>query len=84
MSKINSVILRKNGNELLKHLVWLSDKDHEGNTIGDFFAGSGSLLRAVDHADVILCDKNTEYFDKFFDIYVKDERVYTCERIIKK
>ena len=66
---------------LLEHLVWLSDADHEGNVIGDFFAGSGSLLRAVDKADVILCDMNDEYYDKFFDINVKDERVYRCEKI---
>ena len=66
---------------LLEHLVWLSDADHEGNVIGDFFAGSGSLLRAVDKADVILCDQNDEYYDKFFDINVKDERVYRCEKI---
>ena len=66
---------------LLEHLVWLSDADHEGNVIGDFFAGSGSLLRAVDKADVILCDMNDEYYDKFFDINVRDERVYRCEKI---
>lgn len=67
--------------ELLKHLVWLSDADHEGNVIGDFFAGSGSLLRAVNNADVILCDQNDEYYDKFFDIYVTDENVYKCRKI---
>lgn len=67
--------------ELLEHLVWLSDADYEGCVIGDFFAGSGSLLRAVNNADVILCDKNDEYYDKFFDIYVTDERVYTCKKI---
>lgn len=67
--------------KLLEHLVWLSDADHEGNVIGDFFAGSGSLLRAVNNADVILCDKNDEYYDKFFDIYVTDERVYKCKKI---
>jgi DNA modification methylase len=65
--------------ELLEHLVWLSDKDHEGYVIGDFFAGSGSLLRAVNNADVILCDQNREYYDKFFDTYVTDPRVYTCK-----
>ena len=74
---------------LLEHLVWLSDADHEGNVIGDFFAGSGSLLRAVDKADVILCDQNREYFDKFFDVNVTDSRVYRCqindpERTIRK
>jgi DNA modification methylase len=68
---------------LLEHLVWLSDADHEGNVIGDFFAGSGSLLRAVNKADVILCDMNREYYDKFFDINVTDPRVYTC-KIIEK
>lgn len=66
--------------ELLEHLVWLSDCDHEGYTIGDFFAGSGSLLRAVNEADVILCDQNCEYYDKFFDIYVTDEKVYRCKK----
>ena len=66
--------------ELLEHLVWLSGADVEGNTIGDFFAGSGSLLRAVNNADVILCDMNDEYYDKFFDIYVTDEKVYTCRK----
>ena len=66
--------------ELLEHLVWLSDKDHDGYVIGDFFAGSGSLLRAVNEADVILCDKNDEYYDKFFDTYVTDERVYKCKK----
>ena len=66
---------------LLEHLVWLSDADHPGNVIGDFFAGSGSLLRAVNNADVILCDQNDEYYDKFFDVYVTDERVYKCEKI---
>lgn len=65
--------------KLLEHLVWLSDADHEGKVIGDFFAGSGSLLRAVNNADVILCDMNREYYDKFFDTYVTDPRVYTCE-----
>lgn len=65
---------------LLEHLVWLSGADKEGNTIGDFFAGSGSLLRAVNKADVILCDQNDEYYDKFFDVYVKDERVYKCKK----
>ena len=65
---------------LLEHLVWLSGADQEGNTIGDFFAGSGSLLRAVNEADVILCDMNDEYYDKFFDVYVTDERVYTCKK----
>lgn len=64
---------------LLEHLVWLSDADHPGNVIGDFFAGSGSLLRAVNKADVILCDMNREYYDKFFDTYVTDPKVYTCE-----
>ena len=62
--------------KLLEHLVWLSDADHENYVIGDFFAGSGSLLRAVNKADVILCDLNDEYYDKFFDIYVTDERIY--------
>ncbi len=66
--------------ELLEHLVWLSDKDHDGYVIGDFFAGSGSLLRAVNNADVILCDKNDEYYDKFFDTYVTDKRIYTCRK----
>ncbi len=65
--------------ELLEHLVWLSDADHDGYVIGDFFAGSGSLLRAVNNADVILCDQNREYYDKFFDTYVTDPRVYTCK-----
>ena len=69
---------------LLEHLVWLSDADHEGYVIGDFFAGSGSLLRAVNNADVILCDMNREYYDKFFDVYVTDPRVYTCEVIDNK
>lgn len=69
---------------LLEHLVWLSDADHEGNVIGDFFAGSGSLLRAVNKADVILCDQNREYYDKFFDTYVTDPRVYTCKIIDHK
>lgn len=64
---------------LLEHLVWLSGADQDGNVIGDFFAGSGSLLRAVNRADVILCDKNREYYDKFFDVYVSDPRVYRCE-----
>ena len=68
--------------ELLEHLVWLSDADHEGNTIGDFFAGSGSLLRAVNNADVMLCDMNDEYYDKFFDVYVTDEKVYKCKKKI--
>ena len=68
---------------LLEHLVWLSDADHEGNVIGDFFAGSGSLLRAVNKADVILCDQNDEYYDKFFDVNVTDERVYKCKKIVK-
>lgn len=67
--------------ELLEHLVWLSNCDHEDYLIGDFFAGSGSLLRAVNKADVILCDKNREYYDKFFDIYVTDPRVYNCKVI---
>lgn len=66
--------------ELLEHLVWLSDTDHEGCVIGDFFAGSGSLLRAVHKADVLLCDLNDEYYDKFFDTYVTDERVYRCAK----
>ena len=65
---------------LLEHLVWLSDADREGNVIGDFFAGSGSLLRAVNKADVILCDMNQEYFDKFFDTYITDERVCHCKK----
>lgn len=65
---------------LLEHLVWLSDADQEGCVIGDFFAGSGSLLRAVNQADVILCDLNDEYYDKFFDTYVTDMRVYKCEK----
>ena len=47
--------------KLLEHLVWLSDADREGCVIGDFFAGSGSLLRAVNKADVILCDMNTSH-----------------------
>ena len=64
---------------LLEKLVWLADADHEGYVIGDFFAGSGSLLRAVNNADVVLCDKNREYYDKFFDTYVTDPRVYTCK-----
>lgn len=68
------------GKELLEHLVWLSGADQEGCVIGDFFAGSGSLLRAVNNADVILCDINCEYYDKFFDVYVTDERVYKCEK----
>lgn len=67
--------------KLLEHLVWLSDTDHEDYIIGDFFAGSGSLLRAVNQADVLLCDMNDEYYDKFFDTYVQDERVYKCEKI---
>ena len=67
--------------KLLEHLVWLSDTDHEGYVIGDFFAGSGSLLRAVNKADVILCDMNDEYYDKFFDVYVTDERIYRCSKI---
>ena len=66
---------------LLEHLVWLSDADHDGNVIGDFFAGSGSLLKAVNRADVILCDMNREYYDKFFDINVTNERVYRCKKI---
>ena len=69
---------------LLEHLVWLSDSDHDGYVIGDFFAGSGSLLRAVNNADVILCDMNREYYDKFFDIYVTDPRVYSCKVIDNK
>ena len=69
---------------LLEHLVWLSDVDHEGNVIGDFFAGSGSLLRAVNKADVILCDQNREYYDKFFDINVADPRVHICKIIDHK
>ena len=68
---------------LLEHLVWLSNADHKGYIIGDFFAGSGSLLRAVNKADVILCDMNREYYDKFFDIYVSDPRVHTCKIIDK-
>lgn len=71
------------GLNLLTHLVWLSGADEEGNVIGDFFAGSGSLLRAVNKADVILCDKNREYYDKFFDINVSDERVYKCIKNMK-
>ena len=67
--------------KLLEHLVWLSDCDHKDYVIGDFFAGSGSLLRAVNNADVLLCDQNDEYYDKFFDIYVSDERVYRCKKI---
>jgi DNA modification methylase len=67
--------------KLLEHLVWLADADHEGYVIGDFFAGSGGILRAVNKADVILCDKNDEYYDKFFDIYVADERVYRCKKV---
>lgn len=67
--------------KLLEHLVWLSDTDYDGYVIGDFFAGSGSLLRAVNQADVLLCDMNDEYYDKFFDTYVQDERVYKCEKI---
>lgn len=66
---------------LLEHLVWLSNADQPGNVIGDFFAGSGSLLRAVNNADVILCDQNDEYYDKFFDVNVTDERVYKCKKI---
>lgn len=66
--------------KLLEHLVWLSDTDHNDYVIADFFAGSGSLLRAVNKADVLLCDQNDEYYDKFFDIYVKDERVYRCKK----
>lgn len=66
--------------KLLEHLVWLSDADHEDYVIGDFFAGSGSLLRAVNKANVILCDMNNEYYDKFFDVYVTDERVYKCKK----
>lgn len=68
---------------LLEHLVWLSGADKEGCVIGDFFAGSGSLLRAVNKADVILCDINQEYYDKFFNIYVTDSRVHTCKIINK-
>lgn len=71
------------GRGLLEHLVWLSDADQEGCVIGDFFAGSGSLLRAVNKADVILCDLNREYYDKFFDTYVTDPRVYRCKIIDK-
>lgn len=67
--------------KLLEHLVWLADVDYDGYVVGDFFAGSGSLLRAVNRADVILCDLNDEYYDKFFDIYVSDERIYKCEKI---
>lgn len=67
--------------KLLEHLVWLSDTDHEGSIICDFFAGSGSLLRAVNKADVLLCDLNDEYFDKYFDTYVTDPRVYKCKKI---
>ena len=70
--------------KLLEHLVWLSGADCEGNVIGDFFAGSGSLLRAVNKADVILCDMNREYYDKFFDTYVTDPRVYICKIIDNK
>lgn len=70
--------------ELLDHLVWLSDADQEGYVIGDFFAGSGGLLRAVNKANVILCDINCEYYDKFFDIYVTDSRVYRCKKEIKE
>lgn len=69
---------------LLRHLVWLSNADQKGYVIGDFFAGSGSLLRAVNQADVILCDMNREYYDKFFDVYVTDPRVYTCGIIDEK
>lgn len=65
--------------KLLEHLVWLSNADQIGNTIGDFFAGSGSILRAIDKADVLLCDINQEYYDKFFDVYVTDPRVYICK-----
>lgn len=64
---------------LLEHLVWLSGADQKGNVIGDFFAGSGSLLRAVDKADVLLCDINRDCYDKFFDINVSDPRVYICK-----
>lgn len=67
--------------KLLEHLVWLADVDYEGCVVGDFFAGSGSLLRAVNKADVILCDTNDEYYDKFFDIYVSDERVYRSQKM---
>lgn len=70
------------GKKLLEHLVWLSGADQEGNVIGDFFAGSGSLLRAVHKADVVLCDMNDTYFDKFFDINVKDPHVYKCKKQI--
>lgn len=70
--------------KLLEHLVWLSDADHEDYTICDFFAGSGSLLRAVNKANVLLNDQNDEYYDKFFDTYVQDRRVYTCKKTIKK
>ena len=66
--------------KLLEHLVWLSDTDHDDYVIGDFFAGSGSLLRAVNKADVILCDMNDEYFDKFFDINISDKRVNRCKK----
>ena len=65
--------------KLLEHLVWLADVDYDGYVVGDFFAGSGSLLRAVNKADVLLCDMNREYYDKFFDVYVTDERVYKCK-----
>lgn len=67
---------------LLEHLVWLSDADYKDNVIVDFFAGSGSLLRAVDQADVLLCDVNSDYFEKFFDIYKSDDRVKNCKMII--
>lgn len=67
--------------KLLEHLVWLADVDYDGYVVGDFFAGSGSLLRAVNKADVILCDLNDEYYDKFFDVYVTDERIYKCKKI---
>lgn len=67
--------------KLLEHLVWLADVDYDGYVVGDFFAGSGSLLRAVNRADVILCDLNDEYYDKFFDVYVTDERIYKCKKI---
>lgn len=67
---------------LLEHLVWLSGADRKNNVIVDFFAGSGSLLRAVDQADVLLCDINNDYFEKFFDIYKTDDRVKYC-KIIK-
>lgn len=70
--------------KLLEHLVWLADVDYDGYVVGDFFAGSGSLLRAVNKADVLLCDMNREYYDKFFDIYVSDPRVYTCKVIDNK